>query len=62
MALDDTASLEKGSPDLFPDSGQQSVASEDAVASTITYTAEEEQRVLRKGQSVSYTHLTLPTT
>ncbi|GAA5959743.1 hypothetical protein JCM8115_004847 [Rhodotorula mucilaginosa] len=48
MALDDTASLEKGSPDLFPDSGQQSVASEDAVASTITYTAEEEQRVLRK--------------
>ena len=46
MALDDTASLEKGSPDLFPNSGQQSVASEES----ITYTAEEEQRVLRKGQ------------
>lgn len=49
MALDDTASLEKGTPDLFPNSGQQSVDSDDAATSSLVYTAEEEQRVLRKG-------------
>ncbi|GAA5979142.1 hypothetical protein JCM10908_002818 [Rhodotorula pacifica] len=48
MAPRETTSLEKGKEDLFLNSGQQSVASDDAVTSSITYTAEEEKRVLRK--------------
>lgn len=44
----ETASLEKGLADLH-NSGQQSVASDDPSVPAFEYTAEEEQRVLRKG-------------